>query len=293
MEILQVQYHIVQRQRSADWESHKKASGEVFLQVLEDGIRLVYRLPNAGSLCGLDEIRFMRNLDTAGKVAQFRHFMPESLLSEAEFSKITIAVEPACFSLVPENLFEPTAARDVLKLAGNLSEESEVFSENSGNGAVLVFSLEKEWMDWASHIFNPAELVWTTNFSGLLNTAYLAPEGAGFISHISPSNITCIYANQGQLFFLNRFPYRSENDLLYFMLLSLEQCNLEAETHPIRLSGSILPGSAGFEKLSRYAGNLSFTVPEEVDSLLPPAAGLRHPVFFDLLCLLNQKNKID
>ncbi len=291
MEILQVQYHIVQRQRSADWESHKKASGEVFLQVLEDGIRLVYRLPNEGSLCGLDEIRFMRNLDTAGKIVQFRHFMPESLLSEAEFSRISIAVEPACFSLVPDKLFETTAARDLLKLAGNLPEESAVFSENSGNDSILVFSVEKEWADWATNIFNPAELVWTTNFSGLLNTAFLAPEGAGFISHISPGNITCMYANQGRLFFLNRFPYRTENDLLYFLLLALEQCNLEAETHPIRLSGSILPGSAGFEKLSRYAGNLSFTVPDEVDSLLPPSAGLRHPVFFDLLSLLNQKIK--
>ena len=50
---------------------------------------------------------------------------------------------------------------------------------------------------------------------------------------------------------------------------------------------TLLISSAGFEKLNRYAANLKFAVSPEQDSLLAPAAGIRHPVYFDLLSLMN------
>ena len=289
MDILQLQYHIVQKQRSADWENHKSAGGEVFLQMLEDGLRLLYRLPASGSLCGLDEIRFTRNLNTAEKLAQFRHFIPESLLSETEFTGITLAVDPGAFTLVPESLFDEASASDLLKLVAEVSDSEGIFHEKTGAGSVLVFSVAKEWLDWASGIFQPAELKWTCHFSGMMRHFLTeSSEKELVLAHIGPSRLHCFGRKDGQFCFFNRYHFKSEQDLLYFFLLALEQTGLDPENALVQLCGSIMTGSAGFEKLNRYAGNLQFAIPGETDSLLPPAAGIRHPVYFDLLSLLSK-----
>ena len=289
MEVHSLQYHIVQRQRSAGWEQQRLAGGEVFLQMQEDGLRLLYRLPDSGSLCALDEIRFTRNLDSSEKILQFRHFIPESMLSETEFSKITIATDPANFTLIPEEFFSEESKTDLLLLTGELAESDAVFSEKTGNGMRLVFSVAREWTDWASGIFQPAELHWTCLFSGMLQNilSESKPENL-MLAHIGPGRLHCFGRKHGQFCFFNRFDFKTEQDLLYFFLLAMEQCRLDPEKDPVQLCGSIMSGSAGFEKLSRYAGNLNFAVSGEIDSLLPAAAGIRHPVYFDLLTLLSR-----
>ena len=288
MEIQSLQYHIVQRQRSAEWEQHKLAGGEVFLQLMEDGLRLLYRLPEKGSLCGLDEISFTRNLTPAEKLAQFRHFIPESLLSEAQFERITLAMDPRTFTLIPQSLFNPDAGRELLQLVGDVGEADVVLHENAGEDMVLVFSVAKEWTDWASGILQPAEIQLTCLFSGMLHKmAAPGPEQNEMLAHVGPGRLHAMARKEGGFCFFNRYDFKTEQDLLYYFLLSMEQAGLDPEQDTVTLCGSILSGSAGFEKLSRYAANLKFAVSPEQDSLLPPAAGIRHPVYFDLLSLLN------
>ncbi len=286
MEVHSLQYHVVQRQRSADWEQHKLAGGEVFLQMMEDGLRLLYRLPDRGSLCGLDEIRFTRNLGPAEKLAQFRHFIPESLLSEAQFERITLALDPRSFTLIPEPLFSLDSVRELLKLTGDLSETDAVFHEKAGEDMLLVFSVAKEWTDWASGIFQQEEIRWTCLFSGMLRNMVDSLE-SGMLTHVGPGRLHCLASKGGKFSFFNRYDFKTEQDLLYFFLLSMEQSGLDPEHDDVTLCGSIMSGSAGFEKLSRYTGKLKFAVSSEQDSLLPPAAGIRHPVYYDLLSLLK------
>jgi hypothetical protein len=288
MDALQLQYHIVQRQRSPEWEQHKRAGGEVFLQMMEDGLRLLYRLPEKGSLCGLDEIRFTRNLNPFEKLDQFRHFIPQSLLSESQFERIVLALDPRSFTLIPESLFSLDSARALLILTGDVSDSDAVFHEKAGEDMLLVFSVSKEWMDWASGIFQPAELQWTCLFSGMLRQmASSSASDNEMLAHVGPGRLHCMAVKEGKFLFFNRYDFKTEQDLLYFFLLSMEQGGLDPEIDPVTLCGSIMSGSAGFEKLNRYAGNLKFAVSPETDSLLPPAAGIRHPVYYDLLSLLK------
>ena len=285
MEELRQQYHMVQRQRSADWDRHKTAGGEVLLQMMEDGLRLLYRLPDKGALCALDEIRFTRNLNQSGKLQQFRQFIPESFLSEAEFSLVRIAADPTAFTLIPSPLFSEETARDLLQLVADVPETDVIFHEKKGDDVHLVFSVPGEWVEWAAGFFTQAAPDWTCLFSGMLQTMSQAGDSAGMLLHVESGRIHCMAKNNEGLSFFNRYRYRTEHDLLYFFLLAMEQSGLEPGSDLVQLCGSIMSGSAGFEKLQRYAGNLRFALPPETESLLPPAAGIRHPLYFDLLTL--------
>lgn len=255
--------------------------------MMEDGLRLLYRLPENGSLCALDEIRFTRNLSPSEKLAQFRHFIPDSLLSETQFERIILALDPRSFTLIPESLFSPDAAAGLLQLVGDVSTQDEILYEKVREDMVLVFSVSKEWTGWASGIFQPAEVQWTCVFSGMLRQMAAYTEKDQLLAHIGPGRLYSLAVKEGKFCFFNRYDFRTEQDLLYYFLLSMEQSRLNPEQDEVLLCGSIMSGSAGYEKLIRYAGNVKFAVSPEPDSLLPPAAGIRHPVYFDLLSLLN------
>lgn len=288
METLQQSYHIVQRQRSALLSESEQAKAGILLQVLEDGIRILHIQLNENRICGLDEIRFTRILSHSEKLEQFRQFIPESLLSEAPFSRITIAVDSPSFSLCPAELFCSGLETELLGVAGNFHPEDVVHSETLADGLVLIFTVPVEWKNWATGVFLAPEVKWTSNFSGMLNYAVRDIEQEDcLLAHIGPRFMYVFGRSQNKLCFFNRFQYQTEHDLLYFFLLSMEQSGLDPEKNLVLLCGSIMSGSAGFEKISRYAGNLQFAVPSEVHSDLPPASGIRHPQYFDLLSLLE------
>ena len=284
-------YHIVQRQRSAQLAEIASEPAEILLQILEDGIRMIHMQPGSGRLCGLDEIRFTGRLSGSQKMEQFRNFIPDSLLSEASFSRITIAVEPVSFSLLPKNLFSTESAPVCLEIAGNFQSSDVLFSEYLHPEMMLDFSVSREWTEWASGVFHASEINWSCNFSGLLQfAAGQMPEEDALLAHIGPGTMHVFGRKNGQLCFFNRFRYQTEQDLLYFFLLAMEQSALNQESSPVFLCGSIMSGSAGFEKMNRYAGNLRFVLPPEVISVLPTSAGIRHPQYFDLLSLISKNS---
>jgi hypothetical protein len=286
MEVLQPQYHIVQRQRAT--QMPMESSGDIVLQINNDGIRILLTGGNDGRLLGLDEIRFTRSLNGAGKVEQFRHFVAGSLLAEARFPRVRIAVEPVSYSLVPRQLFSEEAAPLLLELAGNWRPQDGLFYENLHPEMVLVFSPGEQWLEYTGEIFDASEICWTSSFSGMLQFACgSGMEENALLACIGPETIHCFGKKDGSLRYFNRFCFRNEQDLLYYFLLGLEQSGLDPETAPVSLCGSIMSGSAGFEKISRYAGNIRFALPAEVPSDLPPASGIRHPQYFDLLSLLK------
>jgi hypothetical protein len=283
MENHQVQFQLIQRQRAA---RQPQGNAEIILHLTDELVRILQiQADERILLLGLDEIRFTRSLSAAGKVEQFQQFVPESLLGEARFPRICMAVEPVSFSLIPKELFDVAAAGDLLRLAGNWAEQDGIFFEEVHPGIILVFSPGKEWLNYATEIFDTSEIRWTTSFSGMLRYAASMEEDA-LLACIGPASMHAFGKRAGRLEFFNRFNFRNEQDLLYYVLLSMEQSGLDPEVSPVKLCGSIMPGSAGFEKISRFVGNISFAMPPELLSELPPSSGIRHPQFFDLLSLL-------
>jgi hypothetical protein len=282
-----VYYHQVQRQRSALRQAAASPENQdVILQFTEDGFRLCAFIREGNILCGLDEVRFTRQLSSAEKLAQLEHFLPDSLLADQPYAAITIAVEPLAFTLIPADLFSEDAARFLLEISGDGSPEDRCFSELVNAEMLLYFSVDKNWCENAAKIFSKAAIAWTCNFSGLLRFASGPMEKDGLLARIGSGYLHTFGRKDGKLCFFNRYTFRTEQDLLYYFLLSMEQTELDPEKSEVQLCGSIMTGSLGFEKISRYAGNLRFVIPEAVQSELPPSSGIRHPQYFDLLTLL-------
>ena len=238
---------------------------------------------------GLDEIQFTRNLDHGLQIAQMEQFSQQSLLSKSNIVQVSIAFDSEIFCLMPKDYFKPAQSRDLLEWIGEVGAQTEVMHDSIPNqDFVLIHGLPGGWKNWAEQLFESSETHWMSGVSGLLNQASKRSVQTGealLMAHIESNYLYLIAAQNGIVSYANRFAYQSENDLLYFVLLALQESNMNPMESRVILSGSILPGSLGFEKLARYVLELEFA---KSNSELQIPAGfeiVKHHHYFDLLSI--------
>ena len=287
MDSTPIQYSVTQKIRSANWESRKGDSTTALIQILPEGARILLSDAHQPKELALDEIQFTSTLTEPQKVEQFSKFVPLGILAESAVTSVTIAVEPRHFSLLPANLFSDEAAEECLRLLSDIPFEFTVFHEMIGNETVLFYAVPNEWKNWANQLFSSSEVHWTCGISGLIREALsTTPSGEKAVyAHVDTRSFLGIGVEDGNLIFANYYPFKAENDLLYFLLLIMEETGLMPESSPVYLSGSILSGSSGFEKINRYFGNLRFVKNPVLLNEFPSQETLQHPYYYDLTTL--------
>lgn len=208
----------------------------------------------------------------------------ESLLQQP-FSRVRCAVFNRWATLVPRRLFNAAELPSYFQLLMPAGEYDYQYESLHDLDCFLVYAVEK----------NTAELL-QRNFPTLAVTHLAAPvlqkalELAGSDSPVVFVNIRNEVAQvaafeRGNLLFYNSFSYDKASDLLYFVLLTYEQCRLNPDQIPLMLSGTMLPDSEIYKLLYRYIRNIGFAPATERYYLPPEAQPLPDHFFFDLFSL--------
>ncbi len=287
MDSTPIQYSVTQKIRSGNWESRKDDPTSALIQILPEGVRILLSDANQPMELALDEIQFTSSLTENQKVEQFSRFLPSGVLAESAVTSVTISVEPRFYSLLPVELYSDEAAENCLRLLSDIEFEFTVYHEKTGNDTVLFYAVPNEWKNWASQLFSASEVHWTCGISGLIHEALsMTPSGEKAVyAHVDTRSFLGIGVEDGKLIFANYYPFKAENDLLYFLLLIMDETGLLPESAPVYLSGSILSGSSGFEKINRYFGNLRFVKNPVLPNEFPTQDTLQHPYYYDLTTL--------
>jgi len=287
MDSTPIQYSVTQKIRSAHWESRKDNPSSALIQILPEGVRILLSDSQKSMELALDEIQFTSTLTEQQKVEQFSRFVPSGVLAESAVTSVTIAVEPRFFSFLSVELFSIEAAENCLRLLSDIPFEFTVFHEPVGNDTILFYAVPNDWMNWAKQIFSASEVYWTCGISGLIRQALsMTPSGEKAVyAHVDTRSFIGIGIENGKLIFANCYPFKAENDLLYFLLVIMDETGLQPELAPVYLSGSILSGSSGFEKINRYFGNLRFVKNPVLPNEFPSQETLQHPYYYDLTTL--------
>ena len=286
-------YSVIQHLRSSNWEDHKTQNSKALVHILPFGIRILLYLEAGMEWVALDEIQFTRELTVGQQLDEFRHFIPESLLSEATILSVSFALESPYFTLLPSELHTPEVAKINLETLAKIPFAYQIFYDKPMENVVLSFAVPQIWLDWAGQVFSNSEINWCCGVSGYLNQILRTESSneTAVYAHIHPKSLTSYGIKNNELQFVNHYPFQTENDLLYYLLLSAQESGVNPEADRCWLSGSILAGSAGYEKLNRYFGNLAFVKNPSVESFFSPNDLLQKPLYFDLVTAYTlQKN---
>jgi len=158
-----------------------------------------------------------------------------------------------------------------------------LYEEENGNDILsfnhILLQNEKETRDWIQTIqafnsyFIPEELercfnkhfkniLWKHNSSILIESLihqFKLQEGERIYISIQNKSFDVTILETKYLKFFNSFSYRAAEDLIYYLLFTFEQLQLNPNQTPLIISGEIEEDSDVYKLLFKYIRNISFT----------------------------------
>lgn len=273
--------------RSVVLFSDSLQSASAIIQVKKESIRLVLIDDGLSQLVGFEEIQFTRPLDPQAQADELMDIIRNSMLNGVSLSAVKWLIESPHFCLLPQSLFDPAHAQMYLEQVTELSHLDQIVFQPVMSDAVLIYAVPAVFLEVAARLFPAIPLQWHSSLSGLIAVGLeMQKESPFLLIQIENKQLFALGFSSGNLLFINRFAYFTENDLLYFSLLALKEMQLEADSSLVLVSGNLQADSLGYEKLNRYLGRMEFVKP--IQPIAQPALDLLNkPAYFDLLSNLN------
>lgn len=183
----------------------------------------------------------------AERVAEF---LKDDEFDKAASTKFTISDNQVV--IVPETLFSETEKEKYFNFLFDGSDESEIVTQKLSNSdAVGLFSIPKSVKEVLKERVSSSFLTWADSILGNSSgtKVYLA---------LNEKQFSLSILKDGKLVFSNWFQLSKADDVLYFLMATLESLNILHSEIELLLGGSVEKGDDTFKVLSRFISKISF-----------------------------------
>ena len=176
---------------------------------------------------------------------------------------IRVSVKNHKFVQVPSPLFVPEAATEYLQFNAHYDEGTEVVlsAENKLAGAVTVYSIWRDLMDWLSQTY-PSKAISFTHQSaaiidGILAYAKQRSDNPLYI-YVDRFRLHVMACKEGQLIYYNQFPIKQFADYVKYIMLVMNTLGMDQKESQVVLWGYIGKNSPHYHEFYKYIQNVSF-----------------------------------
>ncbi len=178
----------------------------------------------------------------------------------ASFNHIWVGVDHRVATLVPNRLFQSDEKKAYLENLVELDDKDELVKDDLNDlSAKLVYPFHKTLQAvFQKHFpgFRSYHLV--TTLSKALRAHTARQNGYHLFVLFHSNSIRVVLYDKQDLLFINHFSYQSATDVVYYLLMVIDQFSLSTMELPVYLAGQLLKDSEIFRLLSRYINSLRF-----------------------------------
>jgi hypothetical protein len=250
---------------SAKDESFQPDSGQAYsllLAIGKDDFRFAIVDQKANTVVALEQYHLSGSYNPQQLASELDQLLKtHTFLGRKKWVKVSAVYAQSSSCLFPESLLEDGHAAEYFALQHpvDLSKEQVLKHLHSNLEVVMLHSCPKELVGWLQKI--PSEntqkltspLSLLLNLSGQINNKSTEPRLYGLA--LAEMLHLVIYDN-GRLIFCNSFPFKTPQDLVYFLLLAMQENGLNPEQHQVMLWGEFMPDSALFNLVRLYVRNV-------------------------------------
>lgn len=177
------------------------------------------------------------------------------------FARVCMVYYNNLSTLVPTPLFNQNNAALYLEFNHEFTKETRVlFDAVKHTDAVNVYGFSEKFVKrvkiaWPNVCLRHAASSMIENLHILVKNKN---DNNILFVNVAKNSFDLIYFKEGKLHFYNQFAYNTKEDLIYFLLASIEQLELNPESVSLQLLGSIEKGGEIYEILYRYIRNIDF-----------------------------------
>lgn len=231
----------------------------LYIVVNQDNLRIAVINQEDARCWYIEEFALNSKEDTVVQLQEI--FEAHAFLKAGYWKNIKIATAEGLFTLIPNELFdsfkEPVEYLN-LQLGAKSNKELKTIPQNKVD-ATNIFVFSEEVMNFFKETYPQTEIVFT-HYTQVFTDAVLAQhqENEGVHVFVEHAQVLITYIKEGQLIFCNTFSYRAYEDLLYYVMLVLDEQNLDNKQIEVYLYGKTSTGSKLFDLLQKYIKHLKF-----------------------------------
>ncbi len=202
-------------------------------------------------------------------IAELRTILGGEFALQKTYTNKVCALAVPASTLVPKRLFSSSDLEKYFKLllkpGGQYHYE---FKHLPALDAYLVWATDQPMHQLLNPYFDASQF---THLAVSLISQFslqAQPNGFSVMANIRGQNVQILVFDRQHLIFYNAFEFSKPNDLLYYILLTYKQFDLNPSNLPLQISGTLLEDSEIFRLIIRYFRTVVF---------IPPAKGYTFP----------------
>ncbi|MEI6020589.1 MAG: DUF3822 family protein [Bacteroidota bacterium] len=204
------------------------------------------------------------------------------LLNSKKFEKVNIALLNKRFTLLPESFSEANKLSDLMTFTnGNIGDEK--ILQHKSKYCDFCFGMKPEWLDFFGKTFPSASVrhAGALSISLLFEQFSLRDKQIYLAIHNSQIEI-CVKQNNALLFY-NVFSYESKEDVLYYLLFSMEQLQLNPLLCSMAIAAELDTNADLIKSIKKYVKQVDFCVMDKSISIKDKSQTLPQHYYFTLL----------
>lgn len=176
------------------------------------------------------------------------------------FKNVLIIHDNELSTFVPKKLFNPDLLADYLKFNSKILKSDFIaYDEIETNDSVNVYV---PYVNINNYVYERFGIFSYKHISTILVEKILEAEkyaqNTKVYLHVEHSQFNLVVISKGNLVLYNSFEYNTKEDLIYYLLFTMEQLNLSPESVDVLLLGNIKLNDDNYNIIYKYIRHVSF-----------------------------------
>lgn len=204
------------------------------------------------------------------------------------FQKIFVGLVHPLAAIVPDGLYDERDRSVFLHHLTDQFDDLAIFTANLPLAeAKVVYTLDHQIVRVLDHLLPTAHIthIWASVINHLLDHHCGHQPSRHLFVNFHLRNIEIFAFDQKWLIFANSFTFEQAEDVLYAIMVVIQELKLEAETIPVFLAGEMIKDSAIYRLLYRFFPKMQFYEEELFYEFGPKMQQLPPHYFVDLMSI--------
>jgi len=240
-------------------------SKRLSVQVSLTGLSFLTTELTSGKPVFFSEVSFSEPCAPEEILVQLKKAVNSNSALTEDVAKVSLTYATDMYTVVPAVLYQEEKASEYLKFNSKILATDFIASDSVENyGLMVVFVPFMNINNYLFETFGSFEYYHNTSLllKLILDIEKFSKNPKVYL-HVQQEHIDCIALNDGTLQLCNTFPYKTEEDLIYYVLFCLEQLKLNPDSIEVVCLGSIKKEDSIYSLLFKYIRNLSLFKPDE------------------------------
>jgi hypothetical protein len=264
-------------------KEEKLPSEVLVINISYSGFEAVTLTKAPHTITKITAIRVLEPIKTNDElISQLSHFISEFDLHKGSYKNIFINWIGGHFTLIPSSFYDPDKAKEMLEFnVGDISGEQILTSDV--NDIKFIYSVPADLKNFLDKTFPNHNFKHIGYSSFKLFFSHFQLKNADIFLNIHEGQTEVLIKKDKRPVLYNMFKTQSDEDILYFLMFSVEQFDLDPQNLKLFVSANRETNDPLFSTIKKYVRNVDHTVSDKLIVRKEAFEKLPHHYYFSAL----------